>query len=124
MYLHGQLLIPFRSLLILVLELSSIITVSLQTGTSRCNCYETDVVLRLQIQKNHMEIAEDLIRSVDPDLHAEIEETIQNELSLVRSFCDGLVIIKEMTHRRFGVTRAYTHTRAKGALHLHRDLPP
>lgn len=52
-----------------------------------------------KIQKNHMEIAKDLILSVDADLYAEIEETIHNELSLVRSFCDGLAIIKEMTNR-------------------------
>ena len=55
-----------------------------------------------------MDIANDLIRSADADLYAEIEETIQKELSLVQSFCDGLAIIQEMTHRRFGITRART----------------
>ena len=69
-----------------------------------------------------MEIAKDLILSVDADLYAEIEETIHNELSPVRAFCDGLAIIKEMTHRRFGVTHAYIYTRGKGGLHLHSCL--
>lgn len=52
-----------------------------------------------KIKKNHMEIADDMIASANADLHAEIQTGIEEELALVRSFCDGLAIIQEMTHR-------------------------
>lgn len=50
-----------------------------------------------KIKKNHMDIADDMI--ADMELHAEIQKGIEDELALVHSFCTGLSIIQEMTHR-------------------------